>query len=209
MLLLLMECGTEAAWKLHVHQASHTLMTHAAPCVCAQGEESDVVIASLVRSNSSGKVGFLKDAERANVLISRARHGLILIGDASHLSHAKGCEHWVRLLRMLAESKAILSGLPAVCQVHGTQAMLDSPAAFQMHAPQGGCQKMCEQKMACSHTCKLPCHPYDLSHDRIKCSEIMFSYCSEGHDISHRCALVCAQRMHKCLHGSMSERTAI
>jgi hypothetical protein len=150
-----------------------------------------VVIASLVRSNTNGSVGFLREPERINVLLSRARHGLILLGNAGHLSHAKGCEHWVRLLRTLGESKAILPGLPAVCQVHGTTALLDSQAAFQLHAPQGGCQKMCGQKLACSHTCKLPCHPYDLSHDRIKCDEIVYSYCSKGHEISHRYALGC------------------
>ncbi|KAL6759021.1 P-loop containing nucleoside triphosphate hydrolase protein, partial [Haematococcus lacustris] len=43
-----------------------------------QGEELDIVVASLVRSNSAGKVGFLKEPERINVLLSRARHGMIL-----------------------------------------------------------------------------------------------------------------------------------
>ncbi|KAG1675261.1 hypothetical protein FOA52_016292 [Chlamydomonas sp. UWO 241] len=66
--------------------------------------------------------------------------------------------------------------------------MLDSPAVFQMHALQGGCNKTCSQKLACSHTCKLPCHPYNLSHDRIKCDEIMYSYLMCGHLISHRCS---------------------
>jgi superfamily I DNA and/or RNA helicase len=50
-----------------------------------QGEESDVVIASLVRSNDSGSVGFLKEPERINVLLSRARHGLVLIGNSNTL----------------------------------------------------------------------------------------------------------------------------
>lgn len=38
-----------------------------------QGEESDVVVASLVRSNKRGAIGFLKEEQRVNVLLSRAK----------------------------------------------------------------------------------------------------------------------------------------
>ncbi|KAJ3939835.1 uncharacterized protein N0V96_009822 [Colletotrichum fioriniae] len=46
-----------------------------------QGEESDIVIASLTRSNNNGDIGFMKAPERLNVLCSRARECLILIGN--------------------------------------------------------------------------------------------------------------------------------
>ena len=38
-----------------------------------QGEESDIVVISLVRSNANGSIGFLKEEQRVNVLLSRAR----------------------------------------------------------------------------------------------------------------------------------------
>ena len=45
-----------------------------------QGREADVVIFSLVRSNPSGRLGFLEDQERLNVGLSRARELLLIVG---------------------------------------------------------------------------------------------------------------------------------
>jgi hypothetical protein len=55
-----------------------------------QGEEADVVLISLVRCNDAGSIGFLKEPERVNVLLSRARHGMIIVSgedckDSLHL----------------------------------------------------------------------------------------------------------------------------
>ncbi|KAI8303766.1 Helicase required for RNAi-mediated heterochromatin assembly 1 [Colletotrichum sp. SAR11_59] len=47
-----------------------------------QGEEADVVIVSLVRSNNERRCGFLSTSNRINVLLSRARHGMYIIGNA-------------------------------------------------------------------------------------------------------------------------------
>ena len=46
-----------------------------------QGQERDVIVISMVRSNEDGQVGFLRDLRRMNVAITRARMKLILIGD--------------------------------------------------------------------------------------------------------------------------------
>ncbi|KAM3512419.1 hypothetical protein MY11210_003909 [Beauveria gryllotalpidicola] len=46
-----------------------------------QGEESDIVIASLTRSNNRGDIGFMKSPERLNVLLSRARDAIIMFGN--------------------------------------------------------------------------------------------------------------------------------
>ena len=51
-----------------------------------QGQEKDVIIISLVRSNDTGEIGFLKDERRLNVAMTRARKKLIIIGDLSTLS---------------------------------------------------------------------------------------------------------------------------
>ncbi len=53
-----------------------------------QGQERDVIVISMVRSNEDGQVGFLRDLRRMNVAITRARMKLIIIGDADTL-----CKH--------------------------------------------------------------------------------------------------------------------
>lgn len=50
-----------------------------------QGQERDVIVISLVRSNEEGNIGFLRDLRRINVAITRARMKLIIIGDRSTL----------------------------------------------------------------------------------------------------------------------------
>ena len=52
-----------------------------------QGQERDVILISLVRANAEGKIGFLNDLRRMNVAMTRARMKLIILGDASTLSH--------------------------------------------------------------------------------------------------------------------------
>lgn len=53
-----------------------------------QGQERDIIVISMVRSNSEGQVGFLRDLRRMNVAITRARMKLLLIGDKETL-----CRH--------------------------------------------------------------------------------------------------------------------
>lgn len=53
-----------------------------------QGQERDVIIISLVRSNDKGNIGFLTDLRRMNVAITRARMKLIILGDVETL-----CKH--------------------------------------------------------------------------------------------------------------------
>jgi predicted DNA helicase len=50
-----------------------------------QGREKEVVIVTLVRSNSQGEIGFLSDTRRTNVALTRARRKLIVIGDSATL----------------------------------------------------------------------------------------------------------------------------
>ena len=50
-----------------------------------QGEENDIIVVSLVRSNKKGIIGFLKVANRVNVALSRAKMGLYIFGSVSCL----------------------------------------------------------------------------------------------------------------------------
>ena len=51
-----------------------------------QGQERDIILISLVRSNAEGEIGFLRDLRRMNVAMTRARMKLIILGDAKTLT---------------------------------------------------------------------------------------------------------------------------
>lgn len=53
-----------------------------------QGQERDIIVISLVRSNAGGEIGFLRDLRRMNVAITRSRMKLIVLGDVATL-----CRH--------------------------------------------------------------------------------------------------------------------
>ncbi|EXJ72719.1 uncharacterized protein A1O5_03866 [Cladophialophora psammophila CBS 110553] len=67
-----------------------------------QGQEADVIIFITVRCNLQGEIGFLKDMRRLNVALTRAKAGLIIVGDRSTLTRKKGqeeaCRVWDRLI---------------------------------------------------------------------------------------------------------------
>jgi len=50
-----------------------------------QGQEKDIILISLTRSNPSGEIGFLSDTRRMNVALTRAKRKLVVIGDSATL----------------------------------------------------------------------------------------------------------------------------
>jgi len=63
-----------------------------------QGREADVAIYSVTRCNQRGDIGFLRERRRLNVALSRARSGLVIIGDASFIRGARGYNPWTSVL---------------------------------------------------------------------------------------------------------------
>ena len=51
-----------------------------------QGQERDIIVISLVRSNDAGQIGFLRDLRRMNVAITRARMKLFILGDSTTMT---------------------------------------------------------------------------------------------------------------------------
>ena len=103
-----------------------------------QGEEADIVIASLVRGNPNGSIGFVGQPERVNVLLSRARNGMFLIGNKKTLS--KRSEVWNNVFQLLTEDSLIFSGFPICCNVHNRTVLLERPIDFEKcHKPGNAC----------------------------------------------------------------------
>jgi hypothetical protein len=71
-----------------------------------QGRERDVIIFSAVRSNRHAKIGFLNDWRRMNVALTRAKSGLVVIGDLDTLSEAD--KHWDALCKWAAGVRCIV-----------------------------------------------------------------------------------------------------
>jgi ATP-dependent RNA/DNA helicase IGHMBP2 len=71
-----------------------------------QGQERDLMLISLTRSNERGEIGFLSDTRRMNVALTRAKRKLILIGDSSTLAQH---QFFDSLLRYFEEREAYRS----------------------------------------------------------------------------------------------------
>jgi hypothetical protein len=108
-----------------------------------QGEESDIVIASLTRSNSEGDIGFMSAPQRVNVLLSRARNALVMIGNAdTFMKSRKGKEVWIPLMDQLKSSGHVYNGFPLKCEQHPDRtALLTEKEQFDSICPDGGCSE--------------------------------------------------------------------
>eukprot|EP00929_Paragymnodinium_shiwhaense_P078059 TRINITY_DN40385_c0_g1_i2.p1 TRINITY_DN40385_c0_g1~~TRINITY_DN40385_c0_g1_i2.p1 ORF type:complete len:204 (+),score=34.95 TRINITY_DN40385_c0_g1_i2:105-716(+) len=73
-----------------------------------QGGECDLVVFSAVRSNLKGELGFLKDDRRANVMLTRARRGLVVVADGSTFEESPDSV-WGRWLRWVQSQDAVVS----------------------------------------------------------------------------------------------------
>lgn len=71
-----------------------------------QGQEKDVIVYSAVRSNPLNELGFVRDARRLCVAITRARRGLILVGDRSTL---RSCRHWGAFLESCQDRGSMMA----------------------------------------------------------------------------------------------------
>ncbi|VDM44951.1 unnamed protein product [Toxocara canis] len=72
-----------------------------------QGREKDIIIMTCVRSNEHQGIGFLSDSRRLNVALTRARYGIIIVGNAKVLSrHAI----WNALLMEFKEKGCLVEG---------------------------------------------------------------------------------------------------
>ncbi|KAL4949890.1 P-loop containing nucleoside triphosphate hydrolase protein [Aspergillus filifer] len=154
-----------------------------------QGEESDIVIATLTRSNNEGDIGFMTAPQRLNVLISRARDVLIMIGNSkTFISSRKGKHVWKPFVDQLQKSGQLYDGLPVKCVQHPQRtAVLETPHDFDKLCPDGGCDQPCGTKLNCGlHDCPYKCHQLS-DHSKMECLKVVEWTCSRNHKAKRPC----------------------
>ncbi|KAL6887873.1 hypothetical protein GGI43DRAFT_417260 [Trichoderma evansii] len=133
-----------------------------------QGEEAKVIIISLVRSNPQKKCGFLSTSNRINVLLSRAKHGMYIIGNSSTYSNVP---MWEEVINMLSASSRIGKSIDLQCPRHpDTPIQVSKPDHFVIFSPESGCNLTCDKRLHCGHSCTGRCHS-DILHNAVKCLE--------------------------------------
>ena len=156
--------------------------------VCAvdnfQGEENDIILLSLVRSNEEGRIGFLGESNRICVALSRARKGFYCIGNFNLLnSHSK---LWKEICDDLRTKQAIGDNLQLICKRHKviTSARWASDITL-CHL--GGCTMPCGDRLDCGHACDKLCHASDEYHMAGFCSKLCVNACPSNHRCQSRC----------------------
>ncbi|GBG91806.1 hypothetical protein CBR_g53695 [Chara braunii] len=132
-----------------------------------QGREKDVVIVSSVRSSTLQGIGFLSNPRRMNVSLTRARHCLILVGNARTLSnHSSAWRSLIQDARERGCYEPVQRGkvsLPSPVQMGVPRPDKEQPRAEVMN-PLGS-------EMSTSHGAKS-----DPSHSRAGPSHVKGSY---------------------------------
>ncbi|KAF4670152.1 hypothetical protein FOZ61_001580 [Perkinsus olseni] len=72
-----------------------------------QGHEKELIFFSAVRSNALGQVGFTADPRRMNVMLTRARRGLVVFCDVRTMTATGG--HWRRWVEWIQQKDGIIS----------------------------------------------------------------------------------------------------
>lgn len=150
-----------------------------------QGEEAKVVVISLVRSNDQNRCGFLRTPNRINVLLSRAQHGMYIIGNSET---SRGVDMWHKVLNIFEGHDNFGTSLELKCPRHpSTPITVSQPDDFVQFSPEGGCSLRCGKRLQCGHPCKQKCHS-EILHQTVYCPEP----CSRPQKgCSHPCPKLC------------------
>ncbi|KAI0353983.1 hypothetical protein OH77DRAFT_1426841 [Trametes cingulata] len=162
-----------------------------------QGQEAKIVIVSLVRNSGqfdtgSASIGFLKSPNRINVALSRAKHGLYVLGNASNL---RKNPTWSAILDEMEARDQVGSGFPIVCSRHPDQAtVISKPGQLPLASPAGGCLLPCGYRLDCGHICPSACHAAPDNHRSIRCLEpCTRTPCPRSHPCPRRCSEDCGK----------------
>ena len=151
-----------------------------------QGEENDIILLSLVRSNGDNNVGFLREENRVCVALSRARQGFYCIGNFTMLRSQVPL--WDTIMSDMESKGKLGDGLVLHCSNHPeTSFTAVKSQDFEDNAPKGGCLKDCTKRLSCGHVCVQKCHYSDPEHDEYVCLKSCTRKCREGHPCLKQC----------------------
>lgn len=154
-----------------------------------QGEENDIIILSLVRSNFDNNIGFLDNENRVCVALSRAQRGFYIFGNGVMVTGAN--QLWWDVGNILNKSRnpaRIGYSLPLTCHRHKERTLIEDVSSWDDLA--GGCKTICKERLACGHECPLRCHPF--AHEKYRCLEPCKKTLPCGHPCTKSCWEVCA-----------------
>ena len=157
-----------------------------------QGEENDIILLSLVRSNGDNNVGFLKEENRVCVALSRARQGFYCIGNFTMLRSQVPL--WDTIMSDM-ESKSKLGDGPVLhCSNHPEMSFTAVTSQdFDKNSPIGGCNKDCTFRLPCGHACAKKCHYTNPEHVDYQCYKPCLKKCPEGHPCCRKCSELCSR----------------
>ncbi|XP_078086557.1 NFX1-type zinc finger-containing protein 1-like [Mustelus asterias] len=158
-----------------------------------QGEASDIVLLSMVRSDWEERADLSRDKNHLCVAFSRARMGLFCVGNFQMLQQSPEKKTWRLLLQMLGERGLLGKGLPLPCPNHPeSQILIETPEHFQRF-PDWACDRPCDSRLECGHLCKHRCHVHTPGQGTYRCKEPCGrTLCSGGHRCPKRCWEQCS-----------------
>ncbi|KAK0286932.1 hypothetical protein LTR35_004401 [Friedmanniomyces endolithicus] len=102
-----------------------------------QGEEAKVVVVSLVRCNLKNNPGFLKTSNRINVLLSRAKNGMYILGNGDTMAQV---DMWAEVMEIFKQDGCFGPRLELCCPRHeDTPLQVTTPEDFLRISPEAGC----------------------------------------------------------------------
>jgi hypothetical protein len=159
-----------------------------------QGEEAEIVILSLVRSEpttSSTFRGFMREPNRVCVALSRARSGFYVLGNAD--LHLSASPLWRDIGDEFFRQGKIGDEIHLSCHRHPKTVTKVSVPQDWTKVPSGGCLLPCGERLECGHVCPQCCHPDN--HDGFRCTKP----CAFVRECGHQCKLSCYKDCGECL----------
>ncbi|EGG25206.1 NF-X1-type zinc finger-containing protein [Cavenderia fasciculata] len=155
-----------------------------------QGEEKDIIILSLVRSNPEKSSGFLAIRNRINVSLSRARNALYMVGNSQLLESAN--DIWSTIFENLKDNEQkqdqFGNHLRLRCENHHDTVTIIKQGSDFRNVPCGGCLQRCDYRLECTHQCPKTCHFDDPNHTIVTCIQT----CERVHQkCGHQCTFHC------------------